>query len=253
VDRCALISSKLLAHARHVVDRHDHLELEGLGACGVHDGNLAPRAGSTKEGGDGLERTLRGRQPDALRRRPRQRRQALQADGEVRAALRAGDGVHLVDDDVLDAAQRLPRLARQHQVQALGRGDQDVRRVPRQLPPRIRRGVTRPRADPHLRQGEPRALGGAPDARQRRAQVSLHVVGERLERRDVQDAQPLLPRARFGLAEEPVQCPQERGEGLAAAGRGVQERVRPACDGRPAERLRTGGFGERLREPGARR
>ena len=44
----------------------------------------------------------------------------------MRAALGAGDGVDLVDDDGLDAAQRLPRLAGEQQEQRLGGGDEDV-------------------------------------------------------------------------------------------------------------------------------
>ena len=55
--------------------------------------------------------------------------QALQAEREVGAALRPGDGVDLVHDDVLDAGQDLAGLAGQQQVEALRRGDQDVRRV----------------------------------------------------------------------------------------------------------------------------
>ena len=54
--------------------------------------------------------------------------EALEADAEVGAALGAGDGVHLVDDHRVDAAQGLARLAGEHQEERLGRGDQDVRR-----------------------------------------------------------------------------------------------------------------------------
>src|SRR5580765_1262137 len=49
---------------------------------------------------------------------------------EVRAALVVSDGVNLIDDDGADAAQCFARLARgEHQVERLGRGDKDVRRV----------------------------------------------------------------------------------------------------------------------------
>ena len=40
------------------------------------------------------------------------RSQPLDRERQVRAALRAGDGVHLVEDQRLDAAQRLARRAR---------------------------------------------------------------------------------------------------------------------------------------------
>ena len=45
--------------------------------------------------------------------------QALQRQGEVRAALGGGEGVDLVDDHPTHAAQRLARLRREHQVEGL--------------------------------------------------------------------------------------------------------------------------------------
>ena len=93
---------------------------------------------------DRLERPLRGGQPDPLHRpgvgvRARaQRLEALEAEGEVRAALRAGDRMDLVDDDVLDPAQDLAGGAGQHQVERLGRRDQDVGRVASDLPAIVR-------------------------------------------------------------------------------------------------------------------
>ena len=58
-----------------------------------------------------------------------QRVQPFQGQGQVRAPLVAGQGVHLVDDHGLDAPERLPGLRCQQQEQRLGRGDQDVRRL----------------------------------------------------------------------------------------------------------------------------
>ena len=58
------------------------------------------------EAADLLERPLRRRQPDPLDRRVGERFQPLDAEREVRAALRAGDRVHLVEDQRLDGAQR---------------------------------------------------------------------------------------------------------------------------------------------------
>ncbi len=51
----------------------------------------------------------------------------------MRAALRAGDRVDLVDDHGLDAAEGLARGAREQQVQALRGRDEDVRRPPGEL------------------------------------------------------------------------------------------------------------------------
>ena len=114
-----LVQLQLLAEASHVLDRHDHLELQPLALAGVDDPDLAILPDPAQEGGDRLQRALGGRQTDPLGRPLRQRRQPLQAERQVGATLGAGDGVHLVDDHVLHAAQRLARLAGQHQVEAL--------------------------------------------------------------------------------------------------------------------------------------
>ena len=65
--------------------------------CGACRPVAAPRSGSVA-GDEGIE--------------------ALKREGEVRATLGAGHGVDLVDDDELDAAQRLARLAGEQQVEA---------------------------------------------------------------------------------------------------------------------------------------
>ena len=72
-------------------------------------GRGAPRRlEAAEEAGDLLERALRGRQPDALRRPLAQRVEPLEARAEVGAPLGGGQGVDLVDDHGLDVAQRLP-------------------------------------------------------------------------------------------------------------------------------------------------
>ena len=65
------------------------------------------------------------------------------------------------------------------------------------------------------------------------------------------DRAGLLPGGRRArVRDQAVEAPQERGEGLAAAGRGVDQRVAAAGDGRPALGLgRRGGLERRL-EPG---
>ena len=114
--------------------------------------------------------------------------EALEAQGEVGTALRAGDRVDLVDDDVLDAAQDLAGLARQEEVQALGGRDEDVGRVAGDLATVLGRGVAGAAGDRDLRGCVAEPLRREADAGQRRAQVALDVVGQGLERRDVQDA-----------------------------------------------------------------
>ena len=174
---------------------------------------------------------------DAVARPGSQRLEPLEAEREVRAALRAGDRVDLVDDDVLDVAEDLARGAGEHQVQRLGRRDQDVGRVPGDLAPVLGRRVARPAGDRDVRRLVAHPRGRQGDPGQRRPEVALDVVGQRLERRDVQDADRagrLAGRRRPRVGRQPVQAPQERGEGLAAPRRGVDQRVPAARRWRPS-------------------
>src|SRR5205823_12327543 len=83
-------------------------------------------------------------------------------------------------------------------------------------------------------------------AGQRSAQVALDVVVERLQRRDVEQAEPL---SRFrGELVDPV---EEGGERLSRAGWSLDQRVLAGRNRRPAERLRGRRRGERALEPSA--
>ena len=110
----------------------------------------------------------------------------LEAEGQVRAALRAGDGMHLVHDRDPNGLQELPGARGEHEEERLRRRDQDVGRVPEHRRALLRRRVAR--ADAH---GELRA-----DAGERPAQVALDVVVERLERAHVEHLRAFPGRAR---------------------------------------------------------
>ncbi len=116
------------AELAHVLDRHEHLDVELLAPACVDDRDLT--ADPAEEGGDLLQRPLGGRQADALDVAADQMVEPLQREHQVGAALGGGDRVDLVDDHRLDARQRLAGRRGQHQVERLGRGDQDVGRVP---------------------------------------------------------------------------------------------------------------------------
>jgi hypothetical protein len=92
-------------------------------------------------------------------------------------------------------------------------------------------------------------FGVAPDAGERRAEVALDVDRERLQRRDVQDAATLV-RRRDGIGDQPVDGPEERGEGLTGSGGGQQQRVGAAGDRVPPELLDGCGRVEGTVEPG---
>jgi hypothetical protein len=218
----------------HVLDGHDDLQVELLARARVDEPDR-PSAGD--EAADLLERALRGGEADALERLARQAREPLDREREVRAALRAGHRVHLVEDQGLDAAEGLARRRRQHQVERLRRRDQDVRRLVDQLAALLRGRVAGADTDAELRL----------QAGERPAQVPLDVVVERLQRRDVEHPQP---RAR--PRPETVDRVEERRERLAGAGRRLDEHVLAARDRRPAELLGRRRPFERPLEPPAR-
>jgi hypothetical protein len=109
----------------HVVDRHDHTQVELLGHAGIDE---ADRARAGHEAADLLERTLRRREADALNRPlGHERLQPLDAQRQMRTTLRPGDRMHLVEDQRPHRLQQLAPLGRQEQVERLGSRDQDVR------------------------------------------------------------------------------------------------------------------------------
>ena len=154
-----------------------------------------------------------------------QRLEPLQRQRQVRAALGAGQRVDLVDDDPLHVAQRLACLRGEDEVERLGRGDEDVRRLLAEGPPLLCRGVAGAHAHPHIPRRRAEPVGGQPDAGQGRAQVAVDVVHERLQRRDVEDAQARLGVGRWLLGFRAVETPQEGRQRLAAAGGRADERV----------------------------
>ncbi len=87
------------------------------------------------------------------------------------------------------------------------------------------------------------------DADERCPQVALDVDAERLERGDVQHAGSVLRVVVLRRRGEPIERPEERGEGLARPGRRDDERVTPRRDRIPRPRLRGSRLGERAREP----
>ena len=82
------------------------------------------------------------------------------------------------------------------------------------------------------------------DARERASEVALDVVVERLQGADVEDLDPFTGP---GLVERP----EERGQGLARAGRCLDQRVLAGGDRRPALLLGRRGSVERALEPPA--
>ncbi len=120
---------------------------------------------------------------------------------EVAAALVAGEGVDLVDDDGADVAQRrAAALGGEHQVERLGRGDQDVGRAFHDRRAVGLRRVAGADGGADLGQVEAELRGDLADLGERRFEVALDVVAERLEGRHVDDLGDGRQRAGLGAA-----------------------------------------------------
>ena len=181
--------------------------------------------------------------------------EALQAQRQVRATFRAGDGVDLVDDDGVHVHQRAGGLRGEHEIEGLGRGDEHVRWGAQQFRPFGLRGVAT--ADTHGDRGDVGAGGrcGACDPGQRDAQVALHIHTEGLERGDIEDTGPLArglpcPVLHESGRGQPRQRPEEGGERLTGTGRGDDEGMLAATHRVPRLRLHDRRLHEDLAEPG---
>ncbi len=184
----------------------------------------------------------------------RERVQARKREREMASALVAHQGVELIDDDRLHAPEDGPgAVGGQHQVERLGRRDQDVRDAAKDRRPRRGGRVAGAERGPDLRERKAELCGRRADPFQRRDEVPLHVAAERFQRGDVDDldAFAIVVGRWVTPPHERVEAREEGRERLAGAGRSGDERVAPRLDLPPPTRLRRGGGVESAREPGA--
>ncbi len=132
---------RVAGEGAEVVDDRLDLQIELFAIAGVDDGDRAAQpsvraspfalpGGAAQIARHLVQRADRRRQADALDRLRGQLLQAFQAQRQVYAALGAGQGVNLVDDDRLHRAEHLAGArAGQQDVERLGRGDEDVGRL----------------------------------------------------------------------------------------------------------------------------
>ncbi len=254
-ERCQLVVDRGPDFARHHGlergARHHECEIAFADVTAVDDLAGGPGSRAGQEARDLLDGPLRGRQPDALHRLRCQRVQPLERQGQVRAALSAGDRVDLVDDHGPRARQHAASgFAREQQVKRFGRRHEDVGREPahrRALGLRCVAGAHL-RANLERRHAEARELGA--DAGERLLEVALDVVGQRLERRYVHDARRVLKPPCDAFLDQGIDRRQERCQRLTrACGRG-DERVAAARDGRPRCGLGHRGTAKARVEPG---
>ena len=214
------------------------LQIELLFDPRVDDPAGAPRADHVAT--DLLKRVLGRGQADPLDLMLGGLAEALEREREVGAALGRGDGVDLVDDAPAGVGEQVLGATGEHQVQRLGGRDEDVRCAAQHLAALLLRGVAGAHGD--LQIGADPADGGA--------QVAVDVIGERLQRGDVDEADPPVLDVRGRrLGRELVDPVEERGERLARAGRRRDEHVLAGGDRRPRLLLGGGRAGERTGEP----
>ena len=176
--------------------------------------------------------------------------QPLQRQRQMRAALVRRDGVDLVDDDGARGLEhRAARLGAEQDVERLRRRDDDVRRAATRSIPLARRRVAGAHPAADLDVGQPLLAQRLADAGQRRLEVALDVVRQRLERRDVDDLGLVLEPALEPLPHERVDRGEERGQRLAGAGRRGDQHVPPGLDRRPSLGLRRRGGSEAAGKP----
>ena len=177
-----------------------------------------------QEAGQLFDRIQRGRQADSIRTRiPATRHEALEAfqrQREMRAALVAGESVEFIDNHVADGGELLAELRRgQQDEQRLRRRDENVRRPPKHRSALARGRVARPKTGADAREIDARRGADVAHAVERLLEIEPDVVGERLQRRNVQDRDFIAERVARGVEHQTVDRPHERGESLAAAGR----------------------------------
>ena len=103
------------------------------------------------------------------------------------------------------------------------------------------------RADLHV--GQALRAQGLADAGQRRFQIALDVVRQRLERRDIDDLGFVLEPAIEALPHQTVDGGEKRRERLARSGRRGDQHMPARLDRRPSLRLRRRGRGEAAVKP----
>ena len=134
-----------------------------------------------QEAGHFLYWLLGGRQPDADDRAVGQGAQPLYREGQVGTALVVGDGVDFVEYDGMNVFQSpAPALGGQQDVQGLGRGNENVRRLLGHPGAFRLLGVAGPHRGADFGKGSPPLLGQGRYLLQRLGQVFLDVVGQRL-------------------------------------------------------------------------
>ncbi len=174
-----------------------------------------------------------------------QRFQPFERKRQMRAAFVVGHGVNFVDDDGLDIAQNgAAFFGGKQDVKRLGRGDQNVRRPLQHGAALVHERVAGADGGADLGHQQAALAGHLQNFAQRDFEILLDVVAEGFERRDVEDFGAVLQVSGQGLANQAIDAGEKRGQRLAGAGGGRDQRGAAGKDVRPALFLRFCGRSE---------
>ena len=165
----------------------------------------------------------------------------FQRQSEMGAALVSGERMELVNDDGPYRTEHpAPRVGSQQQVERLRRRYEDVGWIAPHAGAFVRRCIAATYRRAQLDVGSAGLEEAVTDTGKRYLEILVNIVGQRLERRDVED-DGLVGQARLeGLADQRVDDGKKRGEGLARTGGRRDERRASVADRRPGGLLRLG-------------
>ena len=182
------------------------------------DDRAAVTAGEERR--DVLDRLLGRRQADAQKRTLCSLLQTFQRQREVRAAPRADYRMYLIEDHRPDRVKHPAAALRcQQEVQRLRRRYEDVRRRAHHRGACRRRRITCANGGREARQIEARCRPEHADTLTGLFEVLMNVCAERLQRRDIQNADLIAERRSQTFANQIVDRGQKRRERLSGAGR----------------------------------
>jgi hypothetical protein len=232
--------------------RHFDREVEVAFVADVDDG--ATSAGADQKARSLFDRMHRGREADTLRAPGVQGFETRERKRQMATSFVAHQRVHFVDDDRTNLAEKAARaLGRQHQVQRLGRGYENVRRGADDGGTSGRRCVAGTQGGPDGRQLQTELTRGDAQACKRSLEVLLNVGAQRFQRRDVNHLDAVFQLSSGRPSDERVQAREESRERLARARRRCDQRVTTRQDLGPTTCLRRRRRGERPIEPSPNR
>ena len=148
--------------------------------------------------------------------------------------------MNLINNHCIHSAKRFRCLRCKQQIERLRRSDENFRGMAGKARPLTLWGITGTHADLGFTKRNAHAPRHVSHARQRRAEIALHVHSQRLQRGDIHDSAALLFLLRLRLQHQAVETPKECGQGFAGSGRSQNQCALSTSNHGPAHALRRG-------------